>query len=78
MVACYNLYKRIVLTEENTGYGPKVWYYGEPAFIVPDIRDGDGLELWVKVEMNNGMSAMEMAGSWAYVGGEFIAAVPVE
>lgn len=74
----YNLYKHIVLTEEITGYGPEIRCYGEPTLTVPDIQDGDGLELWVRAQMSNGMSAWEMAGSWAYNNGEFIAAVPVE
>lgn len=74
----YNLYKHIVLTEENTGYGPDVWCYGEPIFQVPDLRDGDGLELWVRAELSNGMSTVEMVGSWANNNGEFIGSVPVE
>lgn len=77
-VARYNLYEHIPITEEGVAYGPEIWCYGKPIFTVPDIQDGDGLELWVKAEMSNGMSAMEMAGSWAYNNGEFIAAVPAE
>ena len=77
-VDSYNLYKHIVLTEENTGYGPDVWCYGEPVFRIPDLRDGDGLELWVRAELSNGMSTVEMAGSWAYNNGELIGSVPVE
>lgn len=56
----------------------EIWFTPTVSFIIDEIADGDGLELWVKTEMSNGMSATEMAGSWAYVGGEFIAAVPVE
>lgn len=77
-VDSYNLYKHIVLTEENTGYGPDVWCYGEPTFHIPDLQDGDGLELWVRAELSNGMSTVEMAGSWAYNNGELIGSVPVE
>lgn len=77
-VARYNLYKQIPITEENAGYGPEVWCYGEPTFTVPEINDGDGLELWVRAELSNGMSAVTMVDSWAYNNGEFIGTVPVE
>ena len=56
----------------------QIWFTPNISFTIPEIADGDGLELWVKAEMNNGMSALEMAGSWAYNNSEFIAAVPVE
>ena len=55
-----------------------VWFTPYVSFTIPEINDGDGLELWVRAEMNNGMFNQQMAGSWAYNNGEFIAAVPVE
>ena len=54
------------------------WFTPSISFAIPEINDGDGLELWVKAEMNNGMFNQQMAGSWAYNNGEFIAAVPVD
>ena len=55
-----------------------IWFTPAIGFTIPEIRDGDGLELWVKAELSNGMSATELAGSWAYNNGEFIAAVPLD
>ena len=54
------------------------WFTPSISFTIPEINDGDGLELWVKAEMNNGMFNQQMAGSGAYNNGEFIAAVPAE
>lgn len=54
-----------------------VWFTPSISFTIPEIADGDGLELWVRAELSNGMYAMEMAGSWAYHNGELIASVPV-
>lgn len=55
-----------------------IWFTPNATFYLDDLEDGDGLELWVKAEMENGMSAMEMAGSWAYNDGELIPSVPAE
>ena len=55
-----------------------IWFTPNASFCVEELDDGDGLELWVKAEMENGMYAMEMAGSWAYNDGQLIAAVPTE
>jgi len=56
----------------------QIWFTPNATFYLEDLEDGDGLELWVKAEMENGMSAIEMTGSWAYIEGELIASVPVE
>lgn len=77
-VARYNLYKHTQLTKEIASYGADVWCYGEPTFTVPEIREGDGLELWVRAELSNGMSTVTMVGAWTYINDKFIASVPVE
>lgn len=55
-----------------------IWFTPYASFSLEELEDGDGLELWVRAEMENGMYAIEMAGSWAYNNGELIASVPVE
>lgn len=45
---------------------------------IPEVEEGDGFELWVKAEMSNGISLMQLVTSWAYNNGEFIGTVPVE
>lgn len=52
--------------------------YPNGPFRLPELQEGDGLELWVSAEMSNGISLMEMVDSWAYLDGEFISGVPVE
>lgn len=47
-------------------------------FRLPELRDGDGLELWVCAEMANGISLMEMVDSWAWLDGQLISGKPVE
>ena len=55
-----------------------IWFTPYATFYPEGLEDGDGLELWVKAELSNGMYAMEMAGSWAYHDGGLIAGVPLE
>ena len=52
--------------------------YPNGPFRLPELQEGDGLELWVSAEISNGISLMEMVDSWAYLDGEFISGVPVE
>lgn len=51
--------------------------YPNGPFRLPELKDGDGLELWVWAEMSNGISLMQMVDSWAYLDGEFITGTPV-
>lgn len=46
-------------------------------FLLPELQEGDGLELWVRAEMSNGISLMEMVDSWAWLDGELITGTPV-
>lgn len=55
-----------------------VWCYPNGPLQLPELQDGDGLELWVKAEVSNGISTMRLVTSWAYIDGEFISGVPVE
>ena len=51
--------------------------YPNGPFRLPELQDGDGLELWVWAEMSNGISLLQMVDSWAYLDGEFITGTPV-
>ena len=55
-----------------------IWFTPNPTFYPGELEDGDGLELWIKAELSNGMHAIEMVDSWAYNNGELIGSVPVE
>lgn len=51
--------------------------YPNGPFHLPELQEGDGLELWVSAQMSNGISLMQMVDSWAYLNDEFIAGTPV-
>lgn len=55
-----------------------IWFTPYASFPLEELEDGDGLELWVRAEMENGMDTIEMAGSWAFDNGELIASVPAK
>lgn len=46
-------------------------------FTLPQLQDGDGLELWVCATSSNGIEEKQLITSWAYAGGEFIGNIPV-
>lgn len=50
--------------------------YPKGPFALPDLKDGDGLELWVYLEMGGGISNNRLVTSWSYTGGEFIGSEP--
>lgn len=54
------------------------WFYPSHPYPLPELADGDGLELWIRAEMSNGISLMQMVDSWAYLDEEFISGNPVE
>lgn len=41
------------------------------SFSEVELADGDGVEIWVKATLSNGMECMEMVNSWRYEGGIF-------
>lgn len=53
------------------------WLYPKGPYPLPELVDGDGLELWISAEMSNGIRLMQMVDSWAYLDGEFITGTPV-
>lgn len=53
------------------------WLYPKGPYPLPELADGDGLELWIHAEMSNGISLMQMVDSWSYLDGEFIGGTPV-
>lgn len=53
------------------------WGYLNEGFPLPELQDGDGLELWCRAGLTNGLSASTLACSWACVDGELIQSVPV-
>lgn len=78
----YMLFDQVAHKEEQSAGQAseirEIWYYPNGPFRLPELQEGDGLELWVSAEMSNGISLMEMVDSWAYLDGEFISGVPVE
>lgn len=50
--------------------------YPNGPFQLPEMEDGDGLELWLKASLTNGVEESRLLGSWAYVNGEFIGSEP--
>jgi len=52
--------------------------YPNGPFALPELEDGDGLELWITVESDNGVTETQLLTSWAYIGGEFIGNEPVD
>ena len=53
------------------------WEYLNEGFPLPELQDGDGLELWCRAGLTNGLSASTLACSWACVDGGLIQSVPV-
>jgi len=52
--------------------------YPNGPFQLPELEEGDGLELWVYLEMGGGISNNKLVTSWAYADGEFIGSELVE
>ena len=53
-------------------------FFPNGPFQLPELQEGDGLELWISAEMANGISLIQLVDSWAYLNGEFISGTPVE
>ena len=45
--------------------------YSSLAFPEVELADGDGVEIWVKATLSNGMELLEMISSWGYRDGTF-------
>lgn len=54
----------------------EAWFYLNKELPLPELQDGDGLELWCRAGLTNGLSASTLACSWACVNGELIQSVP--
>lgn len=50
---------------------------GNFGFYLPELQEGDGLELWCRAALSNSLEASTLACSWAYVNGELIQSEPV-
>ena len=48
------------------------WISQSPGFTIEDPREGDILELWVVLELANGISREECIGSWIFYDGQFL------
>lgn len=55
----------------------EAWFYLNTDLPLPELQEGDGLELWCRVGLTNGLNASAHGCSWAYVNGELIQSVPV-
>lgn len=68
--------REILLDEtENMEIRRSVCYEteGDIAILLEDVlpENGEGLEIWLKATLSNGMECLEMVGSWRYEGGIF-------
>lgn len=66
--------------EQSHGVAQEIFnftFFPNGPFHLPELQDGDGLELWISAEMANGISLMEMVDSWAWLDGELITGTPV-
>lgn len=55
----------------------ETWCYLNTDLPLPELQEGDGLELWCRAGLTNGLKASTHACSWAYVNGELIQSEPV-
>ena len=53
-------------------------FFPKGPYPLPELQEGDGLELWVSAEMSNGSSLMQMVDSWAWLNGELLSGQSVE
>ncbi len=59
------------MTDGQATAWTEVWCYPNGPLALPDMEDGDGLELWVMLEMENGIHNHMLITSWSYSGGYF-------
>lgn len=55
-----------MLTSEWIEFGPRAIRMD-----IPEIQEGDGLVLWLNIEMSNGMRTFTIVDQWSYSGGAF-------
>lgn len=66
--------------EQSQGVAQEIYnftFFPNGPFQLPDLQEGDGLELWISAEMANGISLMQMVDSWAWLDGELVTGTPV-
>lgn len=84
----YTLFKPLEANESMEDGVSSAWSsitcYPNGPFRLPEMEEGDGLELWVILEMGGGLSNNKLITSWSYHDGEFqggepmVETVPVE
>lgn len=52
--------------------------YPSGPFRLPEVQEGDGFELWIEAEMENGISLERLVNAWTYLDGEFLETEPAE
>lgn len=61
-----------LLNPEEDAQIQECWMTQVLSFPVEDPREGDIFELWVLLELSNGVSHEECIGSWIFSGGQFL------
>lgn len=78
----YNLFKPQDANESMEDGAASSWStvtcFPNGPFQLPEMEDGDGLELWVYLEMGGGISNNKLVASWSYHNGEFTGGTPME
>lgn len=63
---------RPILNLEEDAKIQECWISQSPGFPIEDPREGDTYELWVLLELANGVSLEQCIGSWLYSDGQFV------
>lgn len=73
-------HREIIFTDSNLvsedDLFTESWCYLNTDISLPELQDGDGLELWYRAGLTNGLNASTLACSWACVDGGLIQSVP--
>ncbi len=56
----------------DVGRSPSITFGGSVLFENYVPEEGSGVEIWLQMEISNGMKHQEMIGSWRYEDGEFL------
>jgi len=60
-----------ILNLEEDAKIQECWISQSPSFTIEEPQEGDIFELWVMLELANGLSLEECAGSWVFRNGDF-------
>lgn len=61
-----------ILNLEEDAKIQECWTTQSPSFAIEEPQEGDILELWVSLELANGISLEKCIGSWIFSGGQFL------